>query len=120
MEKQNDFYEVSEKSERSRFTRTYPRVCYVAIFTMRNHYKKVLRNYEEVKEYCDELTVAYGIGDEEIERLGDFVKILKYERCTMSFDYVTPLKTRGMLKMTIDNRKHFFQKRRTFDKQCSI
>jgi len=32
------------------------------------------------------------MGDEEIERLGDFVKLLKHERCTMSFDYVTRLK----------------------------
>jgi hypothetical protein len=59
---------------------------------MRNHYKEVLKDYEEGKEYCDEVIVSYGIGDEEIERLGDFVKILKHERCTLSFDYIIRLK----------------------------
>lgn len=80
-----------EKDGKFNFNGTCSRACQIAIFTMRNHYKEVLKEYEEGKQYCDEVTVSYEIGDEEMEKLGDFVKILKHERCTMSFDYLTQL-----------------------------
>ena len=115
MEQKASFYEMKKKAETSEFsiycsrdmiihketvkfhlegrkfvfTGTCLRACATAVAIMGKHYPKVIKAIEEEKKYCDEVNVYWIMSDEEIERLGDFIKSIKDKKYVQFFDYLT-------------------------------
>ena len=113
MEQKASFYEMKEKGEISEFNiywsgdmiihketvkfhlegrkfvfiSTCLRACATAVAIIGKHYQKVIKAIEEGKEYSAEVNVYWIMSDEEIERLGDFVKSIKNKKYVQIFDY---------------------------------